>query len=376
MDPGLSLQADIVGIVMVAAIATVIACIVSAIFYAAARRGIMSVKRSINPSIQDGVSRIQDDLKATYADVVSLKTNLPHTAEVTAVQENMKKLCDDFASLSGEIGEQMNSFRLGTADDLAKTKKELISDTAKSLTEKADAHLRENSISREEFEELKERVAKVAGSGDITERLDVLRSLFDSAQIRTLSWQCSLIRLLKGGLAPGAEEDLIQSENIPKSNYKSFLNRLVDNGIAEKKKIPAYYMLPDYEWIYSYVENPDLLQGRIQDSVKKEAEYQQYVKKNLHLVEQGLILESSEYGLETGKIDFMCRDASGKAVGLELKYPSAPMSAKRQILAYRNDYHKKTARTDSRFIVVAPKIPEDVKLGLEADGLEFREIAF
>ena len=203
-----------------------------------------------------------------------------------------------------------------------------------------------------------------------------IRSLFDSAQIRTLSWQCSLIKLLKGGLAPNAEEDLIRAENIPQSSYKTFLNKLVGNGIIEKKKIPAYYMFPDYEWIYSYVENPDLLQSKIQGTVKKEAEYQQYIKNNLHLVEQGLILESSEYALETGNIDFMCRDTSGKAVGLELKYPNARMNDKRQILGYRNDYHKKTARTDSRFILVAQKIPDEVKQALKADGIEYREIPF
>ena len=49
---------------------------------------------------------------------------------------------------------------------------------------------------------------------------------------------------------------------------------------------------------------------------------------------------------------------------------------KRQIAGYRKDYEEKTGRTDSRFILVAPKIPEKLKLLLVNDGLEYKEIDF
>jgi len=66
----------------------------------------------------------------------------------------------------------------------------------------------------------------------------------------------------------------------------------------------------------------------------------------------------------------------GKAVGLELKYPAAILSVKRQILGYKKDYEDKSGKTDSRFMVIAPKIPEKLKLLLVNDGIEYREIEF
>jgi len=96
----------------------------------------------------------------------------------------------------------------------------------------------------------------------------------------------------------------------------------------------------------------------------------------LNFVEEGLLLEKSEYVLATGKIDFICRDSEGRAVGLELKYPVASTTVKRQILGYKNDYETKSGRTDSRFIVIAPKIPENLKTLLVTDGFEYREIDF
>jgi len=46
------------------------------------------------------------------------------------------------------------------------------------------------------------------------------------------------------------------------------------------------------------------------------------------------------------------------------------------ILKILKDYEEKTGRPDSRFILVAPKIPENLKRLLDDDGLEYREIEF
>jgi len=363
-------------------LAIVAAVIVSVIFYGLSQRRISAINKrlqplsSLDPKIQYDVSRIEADLKTAYQDLTSLKTNLPHTNEVTALQENIQKLCSDFTNLKEGIGDQMNKFKLGTTEDLHKTKDEMIKNATRTITEHASNHLAENSVSREEFENLKERIEKMLGADEVTERMEVLQSLFDSSQIKTLNWQCKLIKLLNGGLAPDAEEDLIISEGIPKSSCDKFLKRLADNGITETRRIPAFYLMPEYEWIYSYVDNPDWLQKRLAGTIRKENEYQSYVRDNLHLVENGLLLEKSEYELATGKIDFMCRDVNGTAVGLELKYPAATTGVKRQILGYKNDYEQKSGRADSRFIVVAPRIPDGLKELLDADGVEYREIDF
>ncbi len=365
---------------MILAIAAAI--IISAIFYGASQRSISAIKKrlqplsNLDPKIQYDVSRIETDLRTAYQDLTSLKTNLPHTNEVASLQENIQKLCSDFTDLKENIDDQMNKFKLGTTEDLHKTKDEMIKNAAQTITDHANNHLVKNSVSREEFESLKERIEKMLGAEEVVERMEVLQSLFDSSQIKTLNWQCKLIKLLNGGLAPDAEEDLIISEGIPKSSCEKFLKKLTDNGITETKKVPAFYLAPEYEWIYSYVDNPDWLQRRLDGTIKKESEYQEYIRNNLHLIEDGLLLEKSEYELATGKIDFICRDTNGLAVGLELKYPSATTSVKRQILGYKNDYEQKSGRVDSRFIVVAPEVPEKLKELLGVDKIEYREIGF
>lgn len=362
--------------------AIIVAIIISAIFYGIQRRGITSLQKklqplsSIDPKIAYDVSRIDSELKTAYTDLTNLKTTLPHTNEVTSLEENIKKLCLDFTELKLNIDDQMDKFRLNTTEDLDKTKDEMIKNATQQITERATNHLTENSVSREEFENLKERISKMLGADELAERMEILSLLFDSSQIKTLNWQCKLIKLLNGGLAPDAEEDLIVSEGIPKTRCEGFLKKLTAAGITESKKVSAYYLAPEYEWIYSYVDNPDWLQNRLGSTIKKESEYQNYIKNNLNLIEDGLLLEKSEYELATGKIDFLCRDSQGKAVGLELKYPAATKSVKRQISGYKNDYETKSGRTDSRFFVIAPKIPEDLKTLLVSDGFEYKEIEF
>lgn len=231
-------------------------------------------------------------------------------------------------------------------------------------------------FSREEFEKLRERIESMLGVDELVERMEVLSHIFETSKINTLNWQCKLIKLLNGGLAPDAEEDQMISHGIPMSSYGKFLDKLLENGMIEQKKIDGYYLLPEYEWLYSYVENPDWLKNRLEGGIKKEREYHDFIKNNLNLIEEGLLLEQDEYELATGKIDFICRSSNSQAVGLELKYPAASTSAKRQILGYKNDYTQKTGRSDTRFILVAPKIPENLKLLLVQDGLEYKEISF
>lgn len=214
------------------------------------------------------------------------------------------------------------------------------------------------------------------GAEEIVERMETLSAIFDTMQPRTLSWQCKLIKLLRGGLAPEAEEDQIVTEGIPPSSYEKFLKKLVELKIVETKKVNMYSILPEFEWIFSYMDNPDWLQKRLEGTVKKEAEYQKFILDNMSQVEEGLLLEQEQYELETGQIDFICRDSNGRAVGLELKYPSASTTVKRQLQGYKNDYEQKTGRTDSRFILISPKIPENLKVLLVKDGLEYKEIDF
>jgi len=367
------------GSVVLAIFAAIIICV---IFFVIQRRSLGSIKEriaaftTVDPKIQYEVSRIQTELQNVSSNVQRLQVDLPHTNEVTVLQENVKKICEDFTVLKTTIDEEINKFRLGTTEDLNNTKKQMISTATEKAVEIANNHITQNTITREEFEGLKLRIEKMLGSDEISDRMDLLTSIFDSAQIKTLNWQCKLIKLLRGGLAPEAEEDQLVAEGIPKTSYEKFLKKLSELGITESKKINAHYLLPDFEWLFSYTDNPDWLQKRLEGTIKKESEYQKFIKDNLNQIERGLMFEQEQYELATGKIDLICRDVNGKAVGLELKYPTAATAVKRQIQGYRTDYEQKTGRTDSRFILVSPKIPENLKQLLEQDGFEFREIKF
>ena len=361
--------------------AILVAIIICVIFFVIQRKSIGSIKEkiatlTIDPKIQYDVSRIQTDLQVVSSDLTKLKVELPHTNEVTVLQENVKRICDDFTTLKTTLDEEINKFRLGTTEDLNKTREQMITTATEKVVEFANNHMTQNSVTREEFENLRQHIEKMLGSDEIAERMEILSSIFDSAQIRTLNWQCKLIRLLRGGLAPDAEEDQLVAEGIPKSSYEKFLKKLAEIGIAESKKVNMYNVMPDFEWIFSYTDNPDWLQKRLEGGIKKESEYQKYIRDNLSLIEEGLLLEQEQYELATGKIDFICRDSTGRAVGLELKYPASATTVKRQIQGYKNDYEQKNGRTDSRFILVSPKIPENLKLLLVQDGLEYREINF
>lgn len=361
--------------------AIIVAIIICAIFFAIQRKSIGSIKEklatlTIDPKIQYDVSRIQTDLQVVSSDLTKLKVELPHTNEVAVLHENVKRICDDFTTLKTTIDEEINKFRLGTTEDLNKTREQMVTTATEKVVEYANNHINQNSVTREEFENLRQRIERMLGADEIAERMEILSSIFDSTQIRTLNWQCRLIRLLRSGLAPDAEEDQLVVEGIPKSSYEKFLKKLAEIGIAESKKVNMYSVIPDFEWIFSYTDNPDWLQKRLEGTTKKESEYQKFIRDNLNSIEEGLLLEQEQYELATGKIDFICRDSSGRAVGLELKYPVAATTVKRQIQGYKNDYEQKTGRTDSRFILVSPKIPENLKLLLVQDGLEYREINF
>jgi len=340
----------------------IVALIISLIFYTSQKRN---------------VSKIKDNLERVSADLNTLRTNLPRTTEVGFLQENMKRLCDDFGTLKTSIEDQMNKLNSNTTEDLNKTRDLMMKTGTEKVVETANNYLTENSVSREEFDRLQERIEKTSGPDEMDERMEVLSNIFDTTNIRTLNWQCKLIKLLNGGFAPEAEEEQIALNSIPTSKYTSFIKKLTENGLVEEKLIDAYYLVPEFEWIHSYVDNPDWLRQRLENTAKKEREYKQFIREHLDLIESGLLLEQEEYEVVQGsKIDFVCRDSSGRAVVLELKYPDAKSSVRGQIFRYKNDYENKIGRKDSRFIVVAPKIPENVKLLLANDGLEYKEVSF
>ena len=176
-----------------------------------------------------------------------------------------KKIIEDLTGAMRKNEEEMNQKfdeRLNTAmsnvtDDARQMVDKLVTDANQFVRNEAITFLNKNSVKREEFERLAERVESELGADELAERFGILSKIFDSVQIKTLNWQCGLIRLLRGGLAPGAEEDTMVAAGIPKSAYGKFLKRLISAGVVSEKSIQAFYMEPEFEWIYGYVDNPD-----------------------------------------------------------------------------------------------------------------------
>ena len=350
--------------------AVIIAVIISAGIAAAQIR---SLKKKADPKIKFQVERLQKDFHDVSEDLEKFRDAIPRTTEVGIVRDDVSKLCGDFDALKDGMEERMSRLSRDTAEDLNLARDEMINMASVEIEKFADSHIREKGVTRDEFDSLKGRLEKIIGSDESAERMKMLSGIFNSTQTRVLNWQCQMIKLLKGGLAPDAEADLIVSSGIPIGPCKEFLKKLDDAGVATKKEISAYYVNPEWEWIFSYVDNPDWLQSRLGGSVVKEKDYQEFVKNNVRLIEEGMLLKTAEYSLDTGRLDLLCTDANGTHVGVELKYPSASKKDKRQLAGYKSDYESKT-RESTRFMLVAPSIPDDLKESLKKDGLEYREI--
>ncbi len=106
----------------------------------------------------------------------------------------------------------------------------MVKNATEEIVKVANNQISENSVSREEFEKLRERIESMLGVDELVERMEVLSHIFETSKINTLNWQCKLIKLLNGGLAPDAEEDQMISHGIPMSSYSKFLDKLLENG--------------------------------------------------------------------------------------------------------------------------------------------------
>lgn len=351
----------------------IVAVIVAVVAYWTARSKAPAQmsKEWVQPYIKEATGREVAELKNSFA----AKTELdPLSAGITAVQT--------------AVVEQSRQIRLELAEEMNKTREQVVKQVEEKVTEVAMAQIRAASITREEFERLRDRVERLLGAEELAERMELLGRLFDTADLRVVTWQCKVVRLLEGGLAPEAEEDVMVSSGIPLSSARSFLRKLTEFEIAEAKRVESYYLNQEYQWILTYVEDPDWLCSRLEDSVRKEKDYQKYIRDNVELVEKELKLIAEQYEVPSGRIDLFCRDVQGQDVCVELKYPTASTAVVGQLLKYRADLQRKSSdivgvsegvittygRT-IRLVVVAPTVTERTRNILTSNGIEWREIS-
>jgi len=285
------------------------------------------------------------------------------------------RLKEEFQTFGQDILGRIDALKRLSSEEIEQVRRDITSLAEQRSMDIASSCVKEMTITKDEFDRLKETVVKLGGREEVSERLELLYQVF-STDLRVLTWQCRLLKLAEGGLAPDAEEDLMLSHGIPIGTAKTFLKNLLMLNVLTRKKVESYWMNPEYLWIMSYITDPDGLKRQLENFAKTEQEYQKYVRENISLVEDGLIIISEQYKVPTGKIDIFARDRTGNDVLIELKLPSASSAAIGQLLKYREDYKKKSESEKIRCILVAPQVPDRIKHSLEQNQMEYREIAF
>ena len=207
-----------------------------------------------------------------------------------------------------------------SSEEIEQVRKDITSLAEQRSIEIASTYLERTTVTKDEFDKLKEIVVHLGGREEIAERLELLAQVF-STNLRVLTWQIRLVKLVEQGLAPEAEEDLLLSNGIPVGTGKSFLRELTNLNVVDSKRVDSYWLNPEYLWIMGYLTDPEGLKKQLESLIKKEAEYQKYIRQNINQVEEGLIVISEQYKVPTGKIDIFARDKNGNDVLIELKHP-------------------------------------------------------
>ena len=255
---------------------------------------------------------------------------------------------------------------------------ELKEDARDEMAEYAKKLIAESSVSRQEFEDIERRLDRFAGDETKDEYLQFLSNIFDSRKQPTINWKCNLIKLLRNGIAPVIDQEKLSRESIPTGpTLEKFLKNLVQNKIVNKQNIASFVIGEDYHWMYSYIDKPQWLKDEFERRdlmANKEKDYQKWMNNNLHKVESGLLKEEREMSMETGTIDFFCRDVNGQPVGLELKYPKATKSDGKQIIAYAKEQRDLPGGENFRGIMIAPEIHDGLKKLLVEQSLEYKEV--
>ena len=311
-------------------------------------------------------------LKWVMEQIADMKENTPGSTDIDEMQKRLE-------ILRGFVIRNADESNLSSLERLEDITSELKKDAQEEVAQYAKQLISDSTVTREEFADMERLIDKFVGSVK-TENIKFLAELFDSNKQSTINWKCSLIKLLRNGIAPDIDAVKFAQESIPSgSALQSFLKKLVEAEIAKKDQIDSFSVNDEFEWIYSYIEKPVFLLEEFEKRdvlVKKEKEYQKWLKDNLEKVEPGLKKEGREIGMPTGTIDFLCRDANAKPVGLELKYPAATTSNAKQLIGYADDFRKRADGENFRGIMVAPKIPDSLKGLLSQHDLEVREIPF
>lgn len=342
------------------------------------KKKILQILQSDNQTeinnIKNQLNNVRDNLQ-----------NLPRSAEVDLISDKINSIESSFITLNEDV-----TMKLMNADTTIKnmttqniellnnTEKRILKETTEKIMMQTSQHIEDISVNKEEFNRLKSRIETLIGVEIDASRLNHLKQIFgDTTRKDVLTWKCKMINLLKGGLAPIAEEDILIIEGITLAKSNKFLKELSDLGVVTEKKINCYWLNDNFHWLNKYMNDVELLIHRIEQTVKNEKNYEDYIKDNINEIEDGLIFQEQQYSIDNkNRIDLVYRDKIGSRLFIELKYPQAKQTDKFQLVRYRETISTKDGIPSDRFMLVAPSIPKITQESLITDNFEFKEITF
>ncbi len=139
------------------------------------------------------------------------------------------------------------------------------------------------------------------------------------------------------------------------------------NKYANGYELPASEFITDdavnylrklgFEVIKSTEETEEKEEGFF---VSFEQDLENYIARNIEVLEEGLRLIRRQYEVPTGRIDILAEDREGNLVVIELKAGEATESSLTQLLAYISAIQEREKGRNVRGILVAHTFPERV----------------
>lgn len=317
---------------------------------------------------------LRTDLRTSQESLRHLEGRL-RFVDADRLRRDAETLRSEFQKFGTDLIGKVDAFKRLSAEEMARLREDVLGLAEQRSVDAAVSHVREVSVTREEFERLRTSVEKLGGHEELAERLELVGRLFDSTELRVLNWQSQLIRLLEGGLAPEAEQDQMLASGIPLGAGEKFLRRMAELELVSKKNVVSYWLQPEYLWLRPYTQDPAWLKRQLETLVLKEKDYQEFIRDHLNLVEDGLVLVAEQHELPSGRVDLLCRDVAGADVLVELKYPTTGSAVVGQLLRYREEYAQTSGGRPPRAILTAPRVPERLRDLLRERSLEWREVS-
>lgn len=316
------------------------------------------------------------DFSESKNEIKNLQSRLDTIAGNVGKINELEELRKNIEELENKITETNKMTNANNLELLKKAIDSELKNVDEKITKITTEKINNEVVIKEEFYELKNRVIDYLGNDENENKILQLFEIIDSDNLKTIQSKCDLLNILKSGYIPELQNDSLRGR-ISESTINKFLQLLIQKNFVFEENVKKFQINEDEYWIFDFTKNPSQLKSQFEQLKIREKQYQEFIGKNLELIEPGLTIVEREYRLSTGPIDFLCLDKNGLEVGLELKYPKSQSKDSRQLFGYVTEYTKnKNYSSKIRGILVAPEISETVFENLKKYELEGKIIKF